>query len=176
VRTLLSIGYPDLGAEHRRFLAAFKRENSPAARFRVEPHFTLAFACSRVPEDEYAAHVAGVAARTRAIRFVCRYAMLGANDEDDRAYVFLVPEEGFAAIALLHDHLHTGPLAPHLRLDLPYIPHITIGATTDRQRAKDLCDGLNRAGVAVPGTLRALTVCTPQDGVFVALSEHELVA
>jgi len=153
-------------------LASFRRENSPAARFRIEPHFTLAFACSQVPEAQYTAHVAAVAAESKAISFVCRYAMLGADDEDDRAYVFLVPEEGFAAISMLHDHLHTGPLAPHLRLDLPYIPHITIGITTDRRRAKDLCDELNRQRVSVPGTIGAITVGTPKDGVVVALSEH----
>jgi len=176
VRSLLSIAYPDLDAEHRAFLAAFRRANSPAARLQVEPHFTLAFACSQVPEAEYAAHVAAVAARSKPIPFHCRYAMLGADDEDDRAYVFLVPDEGFAAIARLHDHLYTGSLAPHLRLDLPYVPHITIGITTDRRRAKDLCDELNRSGVSIPGTLRAITVGTPRDGVFVGLSEHGLGA
>jgi len=174
VRALLSIAYPDVDAEDRKFLSSFRREHSPAARLRVEPHFTLAFACSQVPEEQYAAHVAAVAAKAAVVPFDCRYAMLGADDEDDRAYVFLVPEEGFSAIALLHDELYTGPLEPHLRLDLPYVPHLTIGIMNDRRLAKGLCDELNRKGVSISGTLRAITIGTAENGEFVALSEHGL--
>ena len=171
---LFTLAYPELEREDAERWAAFRAAHSPAARFDVAPHFTLAFGCAEVPRADYEAHVARVAASTRPVSFVCRYAMLGADDEDDRAYVFLVPDEGFAAVSRLHDELYTGPLAPHLRLDLPYVPHITIGVLSDRQHAKDLCDQLNAIGVCAPGALRSLQVATPREGRLLGVSTHAL--
>ena len=102
--------------------------------------------------------------------------MLGADDEDERAYVFLVPDDGYATISRLHDALYAGPLASHLRLDLPYVPHITIGITDDRRCAKSLCDQLNADGVVIDGSLSELTVGRVHDARFESLSVHRLDA
>ena len=50
MQELFSIAYPDIDAANASFLASFRHENSPAARFRAAPHFTLAFGCSRYAE------------------------------------------------------------------------------------------------------------------------------
>lgn len=84
--------------------------------------------------------------------------MLGTNNTDGTAHVFLVPDEGYAAISLLHDQLYSGVLEASHRLDIPYIPHITIGTLVDRRHAKALCDQLNQAGVSISGKLRTLTI------------------
>ena len=173
---LLTVAFPELAPGDQAFLSAFRKANSPDAAVRINLHFTLVFACSQVLDSDYTTHVAAVAERSGPIKFNCRYAMLGADDEDDRAYVFLVPDEGYSAIALLHDRLYSGPLAPHLRLDLPYVPHITIGILRDRSRAKALCDDLNRKAVEVTGSIGALTVGTISDGVFLPRSEHAVDA
>src|SRR5262245_52203029 len=117
------------------FIRAFRARHDPEFCHLVAPHYTLAFGCEAIAEESYVQHVAEIAAATAPIRFACRYAALGADDVDDMAYVFLVPDEGNAAIARLHDRIYSGPLAPHLRLDLPYVPHITIGRTRDRRLA-----------------------------------------
>lgn len=57
-----------------------------------------------------------------------------------------------------------GPLSAHLRLDLPYIPHITIGTLAERHAAKQLCDQLNRAGLGIHGSVNSLTVGTFANG------------
>jgi 2'-5' RNA ligase len=100
--------------------------------------------------------------------------MLGADDADETAYVFLVPDEGFAAISLMHDRLYSGPLEPFLRLDLPYVPHITIGSTRDRQAAKALCDRLNREGVHVQGSVGAFTVCAREGALVHSIASVKL--
>jgi hypothetical protein len=174
LRPLYTVAFPEVAEHDARFLDVFRDENSAAHGLSIRAHFTLVFACSAFNEGDYVAHVAAVAARTGPIHFDCRYAMLGADHEDDRAYVFLVPDEGYGAISRLHDRLYGGPLAPHLRLDRPYIPHITIGVTRDRRRAKELCDELNRSGIHIAGGIGALTVGAVNDGVFEALSVHEL--
>src|SRR5258708_6067240 len=41
-------------------------------------------------------------------------------------FLFLMAARGAASLAALHDRLYTRSLAPHLRRDLPYEPHITL--------------------------------------------------
>jgi hypothetical protein len=49
-------------------------------------------------------------------------------------------------------------LISKMRLDLGYIPHITIGRCSDRHHAKALCDSLNMRGVSIAGRIDELTV------------------
>ncbi len=100
--------------------------------------------------------------------------MLGADDMDDTAHVFFVPDEGNSSISLLHDRLYTGPLAEHLRLEFAYIPHITVASTKDRKMARSLCNSLNSAGVDIQGSLRSLTVVALSDEKLQFIAEHRL--
>tara|TARA_B100001105_G_scaffold255407_1_gene254670 strand:+ start:4623 stop:5159 length:537 start_codon:yes stop_codon:yes gene_type:complete len=168
-----TVAYIDVSPSARAQVEELRANHDPHADV-VGPHFTMVFGCKAVPEAEYNAHIAVVARSAKQIKFHCRYAMLGADDIDERAYVFLVPDEGNSSISLLHDRLHTGPLAEHIRLEFPYIPHITVASTHDRKLAKSLCDGLNSAGVDVQGTVRSLTVGLLVDGKFHAIAEHSL--
>ncbi|MCZ8158623.1 MAG: 2'-5' RNA ligase family protein [Rhizobiaceae bacterium] len=171
---LLTVCYPELAPCASSFVTEFRRRHDAPRHERIQAHFTLVFGCPALGLDEYTSHVTAVAKTCRPITFSCKYAMLGNDDESEVAYVFLVPDEGNAEISLLHDRLYTGPLRPHLRLDLPYIPHITIGTTTSPEEAKQLCDELNRVGVSIQGSLLQLTVGHVEDGKFQNLSSHAL--
>lgn len=162
--TLHTIAYPELAHEDLAFIEEFRSVHD--RRIVIAPHFTLVFGSSRVGEADYTSHVASIAAATEPIEFRCRYAMLGADHEGSSGYVFLVPDEGFAAIASLHDRLHTGVLVSELRLDLPYVPHVTIGVTSTRMRAKQLCDDLNAHALDIRGSIRAVTVGSVESGRF----------
>lgn len=157
VQRLLTLAYPRLSADDTRRIDAIREMHDPNVGL-VRPHFTLVFGCEAVPEPEYVGHVRRVSLETAPIHFVCRYAMLGSDDEVERAYVFLVPDEGSSQLARLHDALYRGALAKHLRLDLPYVPHITVGASSNRLAAKRVCDELNDSGVEIQGTVNAITV------------------
>ncbi len=176
MRTLYTISYPEISTEASAFIEAFRREHDLPYRDVVAPHFTMVFACAAMEEADYTHHVEAISGASIAISFSCRYAMLGADDSDKTAYVFLVPDEGYAAISMLHDRLYAGLLAPFLRLDLPYIPHITIGTMPDRRAAKALCDELNSRTLRIDGQLRELTVGALEDGKLHNLSSHRLGA
>jgi 2'-5' RNA ligase len=160
-----TIAFLDLAPDDRHWLQLFRESHDPQYAV-IDPHFTFVFAIHNVSEDEYRNHVADIAGRSRQIRFTCRYAMVGADDVDDTAYVFLVPDEGNAAISLLHDQLYRGPFESSLRLDFPYIPHITVASTKDFGRAKELCDRLNARPVSLEGRVVALTAGVLRDGRF----------
>jgi 2'-5' RNA ligase len=173
---LYTLAYPTVSASDRALLDRFRAEHDLRYRDVVAPHFTLAFGCTAVAEDDYCRHVAAVAQRTPAITFSCRYAMLGADHAEDTGYVFLVPDEGYAALSRLHDALYSGPLEPHLRLDIPYVPHVTIGTLADRRLAKQLCDELNVAGVRIEGRVGAVCVGALADGRIRDLATFPLAA
>ncbi len=156
--TLYTLAYPELADGDRSFIDQFRHQHDLPYRDVVDPHFTLVFGCSSIETDVYSRHVEAVAEQSQAIDFRCRYAMLGVDDVDDTSYVFLVPDEGYSGLSLLHDRLYEGILSPHLRLEFPFIPHITIGTLLDRPRAKSLCDELNRAGVSIFGRVGSVTV------------------
>lgn len=157
----------------RAFLDDFRARHDPHAGV-VEPHFTLVFACAAVAADDYLAHVGAVAAACASIAFSCRYAMLGADEQRADGYVFLVPDEGHGALSRLHDRLYTGPLAPHLRLDLPFTPHVTIGRCAERAHAKRLCDELNARPLRIDGRVEALAVGGVEGGRFVECTRFPL--
>ena len=144
MRTLYTLAYPSLSEADMNFIERFRHEHDARYRDVVASHFTMVFGCNAVGEVEYRQHVAAVAKANVTLDFSCRYAMLGSDDQDQTAYVFLVPDEGYSGFSLLHDRLYTGVLSPHLRLDIPFVPHITIGTLEDRRVAKQLCDDLDR--------------------------------
>ncbi len=104
----------------------FRRSHDPMAPF-IPAHVSLVFpfptALSRLQIET---HVRRVAARWPPIAVTFRGARLHANE-----FVFLMAARGAASIAALHDRLYTRSLAPHLRRDLPYEPHITLARHTD---------------------------------------------
>ena len=164
MRTLYTIAYPTLAAADFAFINEFRHQHDLPYRDVVRPHFTQVFGCRDIAEPDYLDHVAAVAKASQPINFVCRYAMLGADHALPIAHVFLLPDEGHSALSLQHDQLYTGALARHLRLDIPFTPHITIGTLDDRVAAKALCDGLNRDGLNICGQIGVLTVAALEDG------------
>lgn len=157
--TLYSLCYPTLCEEDDEFIRSYRREHDLPYRDVVNHHFTIVFGIRDLAKDVYIRHVRDIAASHPSISFVCRYAMLGNDAVDDNYYVFLVPDEGYSMISLLHDRLYTGPFAPFHRLDIPYIPHIGIATIADAPKIKGLCDKLNSTGVHISGTLNHITVC-----------------
>jgi 2'-5' RNA ligase superfamily len=176
MRTLYTVSYPEVSDADRERIEAFRRVHDLPYRDVIAAHFTMVFGVRNFDEDLYSKHVAAVANSSGPIEFTCRYAMLGADDADDTAYVFLVPDEGYSSVSLLHDRLYTGPLQQFHRLDIPYIPHITVGTMSDRAEAKELCNRLNQEGVSISGRLTTLTVGALSEGRFANLQQLRLAA
>ena len=156
--SLLALCYPKFRAEDQRFIDAFRHSHDHAYRDVVRPHFTMVFQVRDMAESTFSEHVAHVAETSAPIRFVCRYAMVHNDVSSDDYYVFLVPDQGFSELALLHDALYTKELAPKLRLDVPYVPHIGIATLKDAHRCKELADELNGQGLSIDGGVEEISV------------------
>jgi hypothetical protein len=169
-----TVAYPDLSEEDGAFIEEYRRLHDIPYRHVIEAHFTLVFGCREIPESDYLRHVESVAEAFHRFEFCCRYAMLGSDAEDETAYVFLVPDEGHSTVSLLHDRLYTGPLAPFLRLDIPFTPHIGIGTLGSRHEAKRLCDELNEQGLRIQGAVDTVTVGVLEGGRFRDVASFDL--
>src|SRR5687768_15056856 len=156
--SLLALCYPKLSATDQRFIDDFRHQHDHAYRDVVRTHFTMVFQVHDLAEPVFSEHVARVARVSQSLSFTCRYAMVHNDDSSDDYYVFLVPDEGFSELALLHDALYTSLLAPKLRLDLPYVPHIGIATLKDVGRCKELADELNGKGLCVAGKVDAISI------------------
>lgn len=131
---------------------------SRRAGSRGPPYFTLVFPGADMTPQDFAAKIRAVAADIPRIRFRLRSALVVPEPTVGRFHVFLIPDEGFGAILRLHDALHTGPIEAALRLETPYIPHITVSTSADHAAARKLAQALNQGGIDISGHIDALEV------------------
>lgn len=156
--SLLALCYPKLSAQDEQFIDQFRDRYDLAYREVVRPHFTMVFQVHDLAEPAFSEHVARVAEVSAPVRFVCRYAMVHNDVSSEDYYVFLVPDEGFSELSLLHDTLYTNALASKLRLDIPYVPHIGIATLKDPAQCKVLADELNSGHLSIGGRVEEISV------------------
>ena len=154
---LFVVTFPKMTAENADLINGFRANHDPNFSH-IAAHFTLVFAVGHMSEADLGNHARDRIARLTEIRFVCRYAMVGADHALPVYYAFLVPDEGFSEISRLRDALHVGALETSLRPDIPYVPHITLGSFDRAEDARAHCDELNAGDLLVEGCIDTVTV------------------
>jgi 2'-5' RNA ligase len=119
---------------------------------------TLVFPVASVDPPTLIAEIRRQVDGSMPIPFTLRCSVLFRDLTSKATDVFLVRDEGFGAMVRLHDRFYAGMLAPALRLDLPFVPHLTVAHLTDPVVAKELADRLNAESFAIPGTLFSVDV------------------
>ncbi len=171
MRKLYTVAFPALGEEDARFIARVRAGHDRQVSV-LGPHFTLLFGCDAVDEASYVDHVRTIAASTPAFSFTCFETEPDADE--DRGYIYLVPDLGRPELTSLHDRLYTGPMAPYLRRDKHFVAHMTIGHAADFAAAARLCDELDAEGINIAGSIDALVVGCVEHGRFVELARFAL--
>jgi 2'-5' RNA ligase len=166
VNPLYTICLPDMSEASREWVESLRHLHDRKSAEMLGAHFTLVFGCATVSSQDQIEHVRSVARHFDPIEFHCRRTLPISDEFHGSAHVFLVPEEGHSDIEKLHDHLYGGVLAPCLRQDIPFIPHITLGKFDDLDTAQRQCNEFNRQGLHIAGTLRTLLVGAVEDGRF----------
>jgi 2'-5' RNA ligase len=161
--SLLVLGYPTLNPVDYRRIQAIRAEHDPQFGM-VQPHFTLVFPLDGMREEALTLHVRRAAEHLPPIDLRLTCALAWPEQDRPLTYVFLAPDAGFGRLVTLYDRLYSGPLAMYLRLDLSFVPHITVAACADGAAAFGLARDLNEEGIAMPGKLDRLTVVRLADG------------
>ena len=170
---IFTVALPKWRADAQACVQGFRRAHDPQFEL-IAPHFTLVFGAA-LEAEHYLAHVRAVARSSAPIDFKLSHAMLYYTGEGP-AHVFLVASEGSAGLTRLYRQLHRGPLAPSLRLDKPFIPHITIAAVENPVAALQIADDWNAQNISLSGEIDVLTAGQITDGRFQILAASRLEA
>jgi 2'-5' RNA ligase len=170
----LVVAYPQLRDEDAAWIQSIRAQHDPNAAL-IAPHITLVFPTAVEDEQRLRHEVRRQVCGHTAFPVVIRCALPVKDLLSLSTHVFLVPDEGLSRIVRLHDALYATTLAPSLRLDVPFIPHITVGATHDPAAAKALADAVNREGRVVQGTISSVSLVA-FDGRVVELCEQVALA
>jgi hypothetical protein len=157
------VAYPELAPADHAWIELLRERHDPNYRL-VAPHWTLIFPTAAIDPAAIERHVAQVAARFSPFAFELRCALVVRDAFSPLTHLFLVPDAGFGQLVRLHDALYGGMLADQLRLDVPYIPHITIGAFDDAHACKAVADTLNQGGLAISGLVGRLSILAVEPG------------
>lgn len=109
-----------------------------------------------------------------AIKFCSRCAVINKDSFSNNYDAFLVPDEGFSSISKLHDRLYRGMFSPHHRLDISYIPHISIANSPDPLVIKKIVDGQNERDFAINGLISFLDIVNYENRVITTIEKVSL--
>lgn len=90
---------------------------------KLNPHITLVFPfVDDISDDELIKEVEKILSEYQ--KFLVRFKGVSLSNDN---YLFLNCLKGKEEIISLHDALYSGNLSRHLRKDIPYVPHVTLG-------------------------------------------------
>lgn len=141
---LVVLGRPRLKPADAAWITALRdRHGGTLAAPEIGAHVTLVFPSDVTDATTATGHLAVVAGDTAPFALAFRCALPVQDPGSGDTYVYLVPDEGFSGLVRLHDRLYSGPFADALRLDIPYIPHVTLARIAEAKLARALADDLN---------------------------------
>lgn len=155
--SLAVLGRPSLRPADRAWIESLRsRHRGSLFGDGLGPHLTLVFPCDVTDPTTATSHLATVAGETAPFDLAFRSTLPAPDGLGSETFVYLVPDEGFSAIVRLHDRLYSGPFAEALRLDVGYLPHITLGRFCEAKLAKALADDLNNQDPEIRGRLETI--------------------
>lgn len=114
---------------------AFRAKYDPLAGC-IPPHLTLLF-----PFDDPMSDRALIAHIEAIVRTVTPFSLgFSAPVVVEDQWIWLPVHEQRSAVELLHARLYTGAMEKHLRRDLPYRPHVTLGRVGREDLAQAMHD------------------------------------
>ena len=157
---LLAVAYPRLTSKNSEWLEAYRAEHDEQFGKFVKAHFTLVFSVEGMEVQIFTQHVHKKVAKGKPVPFRLESVRLAKDAFSNYWQVYLVPSVGYLQLKGLHDALYTGILASHLRKDIPYVPHITVGSSRSKETCEQLAAKLEASSVKIDGIINAVTVVT----------------
>jgi len=155
---LAVVSYPSLSKKDLDWIQSVRRDHDKLYCDVIDPHITLVFPTKKLTTENFIEHITEQILQVSPFEVVFRCVILGDPTFQNRAHVFLVPDQGFSDIVLLHDRLYTGSLVDELRLDIPFIPHMGIANKFTPEECKPLIDELNSQRFEIHGIIDTIDV------------------
>jgi 2'-5' RNA ligase len=123
------VWFPRFDSSHP--IHEYRERHDPKAGL-IAPHLTLVF--------PFSSTLSSLQIETHVKRVVRIWPLLPVTFQGAHSYLdeflFLHVRHGGTAIVELHRQLHRGILAPFLRSDIPFIPHVTVGRSSSREELR----------------------------------------
>ena len=111
--------YPNIESPH---INQFRKKYDPLVDL-IAPHITLMFPVPEsIGEDNLVHHLEKVLCNWQPFQIRLQGVQISSDD-----HLFLILQEGNADVIRLHDEIYTGILIEFRRVDIPFIPHVTLG-------------------------------------------------
>jgi len=169
----LVIAYPQLAPEDFSKIQVYRKQHDLLFGV-VDPHFTIVFPVHDLSQEDFISEIKNNAKNILRFDFAIRCATINKDAFNKLFHVFLVPDEGYSRVVRLHDILYSENLLKYQRLDLDYIPHITIGNCRDKHQCKQMVDEWNKEDFLIRGAIKELTIVKYEDGIVTKLRSIEL--
>lgn len=147
----LAIAYPDLHESDYSWIQTIRQQHDRQFDL-VKPHVTLVFGANKLSQNEFTNHVQNSLATCKSFPIILDSAKVVADSSKGLFHTFLIPSEGFEKVCELHDLLYQGPLESELRVDIPFIPHLTVGSGSEVEMTA-LAEQINRRNTSIKGNL-----------------------
>lgn len=149
--------FPQLTKES--WIQEFRSQNDEKSQF-VAPHMTLVFPTDIVSTNVLSDEIKRVTSGISKFKVHIKSALMMPEQKNNEIFssIFLVPDNGFGDFVRLHDNLYSGKLKSALRLDIPFIPHLTIGSNLSLADAKRKVDKLNSENIDLELWVDRLTI------------------
>ncbi|MGE5805432.1 MAG: 2'-5' RNA ligase family protein [Ignavibacteria bacterium] len=156
--SFLVLAYPTISQKDYNWIQKFRKKYDNRYYKIVKPHFTIVFPVNRIEESIFIKHIVELSKDNKQIDFTLKCSIIVKDSFSDFTDIFLIPDEGNSEIIRLHDKFYTGVLTSELRLDIPFIPHIGIGASKNSDESKKLSDKINENNFCIKGTINSLNI------------------
>ena len=168
---LVVLSYPDISQEDFQWIQSVRAKYDELRYRMVGPHFTIVFPVRGMGRESFCQHVRQQVHDVSKVQFTLKCAVPVKDHFFELTHLFLVPDRGYSDIVELHDKLYTGPLAPELRLDIPFIPHVSTASVVDPLRCKELADTINANGLSIDGVISKLDIAHLKNDRVVTLEQ-----
>lgn len=150
------VAYPRFSDADTSWIESTRQRHDP--QFHLIPaHFTLVFPAP-VPAVLLSDVVEKAVGEQLPFRVEITRAIAHWDPLTSHGYVFLVPSLGGDTLDALHQRLYEGSLRPYLRIEAPYLPHMTVAQKTSFAECLELADALSRTGLCVGAAIDQLHV------------------
>jgi|ERR1043166_1778763 2'-5' RNA ligase len=172
--SLLVLAYPSISKIDFDWIQSYRKANDKLYYNLVDPHFTIVFPVDDKTEKQFVNEIEKQIASVRKIEFQIKSAAFVKDNFSEYYLEFLIPDLGHDQIVSLHDRLYSEALISNLRLDIAYMPHITVGNSLDINKSKMAIAELNDRRLSITGQINSLTVVKYESGSIVNLATFTL--
>jgi 2'-5' RNA ligase len=172
IRKLAVVAYPTLSDDDRLWIEGVRARHDPLAS-QIAAHFTLLF-LTEVAEASVVDQVRTALQFSEPIPVVLRRAVAVPDVIGSGCYVFLLAEEGHAELLAIHDRLYDGALAAHRRRDIPFVPHVTVGAHPQTGECERIANQLNEERRIVRARINRVDVIEMGESMVRTVAEVKL--